>query len=34
MLTHEETVSKMLEDAEVKAEYDALETEFELLDES
>ncbi len=33
MLTHEEMVCKMLEDPEVKAEYDALEPEFELLDE-
>jgi transcriptional regulator with XRE-family HTH domain len=33
MLTHEEMVGKMLEDPEVKAEYDALEPEFELLDE-
>jgi DNA-binding XRE family transcriptional regulator len=33
MLTHEEMVGKMLGDPEVKAEYDALEPEFELLDE-
>ena len=33
MLTHEEIVGKMLNDPEVKAEYDALEPEFELLDE-
>ena len=33
MLTHEEMVCKMLKDPEVKAEYDALEPEFELLDE-
>lgn len=33
MLTHEEMVSRMMEDPEVKAEYDALEPEFELLDE-
>ena len=33
MLTHEEMVLKMLEDPGVKDEYDALEPEFELLDE-
>lgn len=33
MLTHEEMVGKMLEDPEVKAEYDALEPEFQILDE-
>jgi transcriptional regulator with XRE-family HTH domain len=33
MLTHEEMVGKMLKDPEVKAEYDALKPEFELLDE-
>jgi DNA-binding XRE family transcriptional regulator len=33
MLSHEEMVGKMLKDPEVKAEYDALEPEFELLDE-
>jgi DNA-binding XRE family transcriptional regulator len=33
MLTHGEMVCKMLENPEVKAEYDALEPEFELLDE-
>jgi DNA-binding XRE family transcriptional regulator len=33
MLTHEEMVGKMLEDPRVKAEYEALESEFELLDE-
>ena len=33
MLSHEEMVCKMMEDHEVKAEYDALEPEFELLDE-
>jgi hypothetical protein len=33
MLTHEEMVWKMLEHPEVKTEYDALEPEFELLDE-
>jgi len=33
MLSHEEMVLKMLKDPEVKAEYDALEPEFELLDE-
>ncbi len=33
MLSHEEMVGKMLTDPEVKAEYDALEPEFELLDE-
>ncbi len=33
MLSHEEMVGKMLQHPEVKAEYDALEPEFELLDE-
>jgi transcriptional regulator with XRE-family HTH domain len=33
MLSHEEMVLKMLKDPRVKAEYDALEPEFELLDE-
>lgn len=33
MLTHEEMVRKMLEHPGVKAEYDVLEPEFELLDE-
>lgn len=33
MLTHEEMVAKMLKNPEVKAEHDALEPEFELLDE-
>lgn len=33
MLTHEEMVGKMLANPEVKATYDALEPEFELLDE-
>jgi len=33
MLTHEEMIGKMLKDPEVKAEYDALKPEFELLDE-
>lgn len=33
MLTHEEMVLKMLEHPGVKAEYDVLEPEFELLDE-
>ena len=33
MLTHEEMVEKMLKDPEVKAEFDALKPEFELLDE-
>ncbi len=33
MLSHEEMVGKMLADPDVKAEYDALEPEFELLDE-
>ena len=33
MLSHEEMVLKMLEDPGVKAEYDAFEPEFELLDE-
>ena len=33
MLTHEEMVEQMLRDPEVKAAYDALEPEFELLDE-
>lgn len=33
MLTHEEMVRKMLEHPGVEAEYDALEPEFELLDE-
>jgi transcriptional regulator with XRE-family HTH domain len=33
MLTHEEMVGKMLENSEVKVEYDALAPEFELLDE-
>ena len=33
MLSHEEMAGKMLKDPEVKAEYDALEPEFELLDE-
>ena len=33
MLSHEELVAKMLKDPEVKAEYDAVEPEFELLDE-
>jgi len=33
MLSHEEMVRKMMDDPEVRAEYDALEPEFELLDE-
>ncbi len=33
MLSHEEMVNKMLENPEVKAEYESLENEFELLDE-
>jgi len=33
MMTHEQMVRKMLENPEVKAEYDALDTEFALLDE-
>lgn len=33
MFTHEEMVSRMMENPEVKAEYDALEPEFELFDE-
>ena len=33
MMTHEEMVAKMLENAEVKAACDALEPEYELFDE-
>lgn len=33
MLTHKQMVKKMLEDPEVKAEYEALEEEFAWLDE-
>ncbi len=33
MLSHEEMVQKMMENPEVRAEYEALEPEFELLDE-
>ncbi len=33
MLTHEELKAKALSDAKVKAEYDALATEFTLIDE-
>ena len=33
MLTHEEFVKQMLEDPEVRAEYERLAPEFELLDE-
>ena len=33
MLTHEEMVKKMLENPEVKVEYDALDEEFKLFDE-
>jgi transcriptional regulator with XRE-family HTH domain len=33
MLIHEEMVGKMLKNSEVKAEYDSLAPEFELLDE-
>jgi ribosome-binding protein aMBF1 (putative translation factor) len=31
MMTHEELIAKLLADPEVKAEYDALTPEFELL---
>ena len=34
MLTHEELTQKMLDNPEVKAEYDSLEEEFSLLDKS
>jgi len=33
MMTHEQMVRKMLKNPEVKAEYDALDAEFALLDE-
>ena len=33
MLTHEEFVKQMLEDPEVRAEYERLAPEYELLDE-
>ncbi|HZW31563.1 MAG TPA: helix-turn-helix transcriptional regulator [Isosphaeraceae bacterium] len=33
MMTHDEMVKKILSDPNVKAEYDALEEEFALLDE-
>ncbi len=33
MLSHEEMVQKMMENPDVRAEYEALEPEFELLDE-
>jgi transcriptional regulator with XRE-family HTH domain len=33
MLTHEEMVKKMLENPEIKTEYDALDEEFKLFDE-
>jgi transcriptional regulator with XRE-family HTH domain len=33
MMTHDEMVQKILSDPNVKAEYDALEEEFALLDE-